>query len=90
MSESKKRKELPFVHKFDGPHGIKYTIKFLGEDDATYYGPSTKRIIKGPGIVMEEFNGNNISQRIVDGCRVVFLADNYSEAEKMAAEHVNC
>lgn len=92
MSEKteEKKSEFPFVHKFKGPGGSEYTIKLLGKNDATYFGPSTKRIIKGPGIVMEEFNGGNIRQMIVSGCNVEFLADNYSKAEKMAKERITC
>ena len=82
--------EMPFVHEFTGPQGIKYKIKFLGENDATHYGPSTKRIIAGPGIVMEEHNGMTMHQRIVSGCKVEFLADNYSKAAKLAAKRVTC
>lgn len=86
----KKNDQLPFVHEFEGPYGVTYTLKFLGEQDATYYAPSTKRIITGPGIVMEECSGGSILQRIVDGCHVVFLHDNYEKASMMAKGRITC
>lgn len=88
--EKKKSKQLPFVHEFEGPYGVTYIIKFLGDDDATYYAPSTKRIITGPGIVMEENSGGSLHQRIIDGCRIVFLDDNYQKAAMMAEGRITC
>ncbi len=85
-----KEKEPPFVHEFEGPHGYKYKIKFLGKDDATFNAGSTKRIIVGPGVVMEESSGMSLDQYIVTGCRVEFLADNYAEAAKLAEGRITC
>lgn len=73
-----------------GPFGVVCKIKFLGEDDATYCMTSTKRIIKGPGIVMEEISGGSTLQRIVDGCRFIWLDDNYEKASRMAKDYVTC
>lgn len=86
----KTESETPFVHEFTGPHGVKYKVKILGKDDATFFGPSSKRIIVGPGIVMEESTGMSFDQWIVCGCKVVFLADNYAEAARLAEEKITC
>ncbi len=83
-------KEPPFVHEFEGPRGTKYKIKFLGEGDATFNAGSTKRIIVGPGVVMEEITGMSLSQHIVCGCRIEFLADNHSEAAELAKGRITC
>ena len=82
--------EFPFVHEFTGPNGIKYKVKFLGEDDAMHHPETSKRIIVGPGIVFEEHNGGSMSWRIVSGCKEEFLADNYSEAAALAEKRVTC
>lgn len=82
-AEKASKGELPFTHEFEGPGGVQYRIKFLGENDATFYASSTKCIIR-------IITGMSLNQSIVHGCQVKFLADNYAEAAKLAEGRVNC